>query len=580
MKKLLIYLKNYKAQCVLAPLFKMLEACFELIVPLVVAAIIDKGIRQNDMSVVYSRSGILVLLALVGMVSAISAQYFAAVAATGFATELRHSLFCKIQSFSFSEIDKVGTARLITRLTTDVNQAQNGVNMVLRLFLRSPFIVVGAMVMAMFIDVRAGLIFLLVILLLSLVVVVIMKITVPKYKAVQKSLEDVTLLTRENLTGARVIRAFTDEENELEIFIKKNNFLAHLQRVAGRISALMNPLTLVIINFGIALLIYYGAVRVNTGTLSQGSVVALYNYASQILIELVKFANLIVTVTKAFASGTRLSAVLEIDSTLKTSDDKAKKNDFKVAFENVHLTYSGAGEESLSDISFEVNAGEVVGIIGSTGSGKSSLVSLIRHFYDATDGTVTLDGRDVASYTNDELRDKVGFAFQKATLFNATVRDNIKWGKPDATDGEIDEALKIAQVYDAVYEKDGLDTVIEQGGSNLSGGQKQRLSVARAIVAKPEIIILDDSASALDFATEKALREAILELPYDPTLFIVSQRCSSILSADKIIVLDDGKCVGIGTNDELLRTCEVYREIYSSQFDDAYKYVKEGCDND
>ncbi len=575
MKRLLVYLKDYKLQCLLAPLFKMLEASFELIVPLVVASIIDEGIRAENTGVVYSRSAVLVLLAFVGMTAAISAQYFAARAATGFATKLRHALFEKIQSFSFSEIDKLSTSTLITRITTDINQAQNGVNMVLRLFLRSPFIVVGAFVMVMFIDVRAGLIFLAVIILLSIVVFIIMNVTVPKYKAVQSTLDEVTLITRENLNGARVIRAFTNEQNEYERFNRRNNYLAHLQRVAGRISALMNPLTFVIINLGIIVLIRYGSVEVNSGRMTQGNVVALYNYMSQILVELIKFANLIVTVTKGFASASRIANVLEVENTLNSSDDYEKKDSCAVKFDSVSLTYNGAGEESLSDISFTADKGEVVGVIGSTGSGKSSLVNLIAHFYDATEGTVTVDGRDVASYSDDELQRKIGFALQKPELFSGTVRDNIRWGDENASDSDIDFALRVAQIYDAVYEKDGLDTVLEQGGANLSGGQKQRLSVARAVVGRPEIIVLDDSASALDFATERAMRKAILELDYKPTLFIVSQRCSSILTADKIIVLDDGKCVGMGTSDELLRSCEVYREIYSSQFDDAYKYVKE-----
>lgn len=568
MKKLLVYLKNYKKESVFAPLFKMLEAGFELIVPLVVASIIDDGIRGNDLRLVLSRSGLLVLLAVVGMVAAITAQWFAAKAATGFATELRHALFEKIQSFSFNEIDRAGTSTLITRMTTDVNQAQSGVNMVLRLFLRSPFIVVGAFVMAMTIDFKASLIFLLVIILLSLVVFAIMKSTVPMYRRVQSTLDGVTLMTRENLSGARVIRAFTEEEQEYSRFTEKNNLLARFQRAVGRISALMNPLTYTIVNLGIVFLIYYSAVTVNSGSLSQGNVVALYNYMSQILIELIKFANLIVTISKAFASGTRISQVLDMENTLRLEENGDTVNDYAVAFENVSLTYNGAGDESLSDISFSVNKGEVVGVIGSTGSGKSSLVSLIPHYYDATKGVVSVDGKNVNSYDLDELRSKIGFVMQKSVLFSGTVRDNIKWGKADATDEEINRALKTAQIYDSIYEKDGLDTLIEQNGANLSGGQKQRLSIARAVVSKPEIIVLDDSASALDFATERALREAILSLDYNPTLFIVSQRCSSILSADKIIVLDDGKCVGIGTNDELLKSCEVYREIYASQFDE------------
>ncbi len=566
MKKLLVYLKNYKKESVLAPLFKMLEATFELIVPLVVASIIDNGIKNGDLNLVIRKAGTLVLLAVVGMIAAITAQYFAAKAATGFATEVRHSLFEKIQSFSFTELDNIGTSTLITRMTNDVNQAQSGVNMVLRLFLRSPFIVVGAFVMAMSIDFKAGLIFLLVIAVLSAVVATIMKITVPMYRDVQNTLDSVTLMTRENLTGARVIRAFTEEEQEYSRFSKKNNLLAHFQRAVGRISALMNPITYIIINLGIVLLIYYGALSVNSGSLSQGQVVALYNYMSQILVELIKFANLIVTISKAFASGSRIATVLDIDSTLQSTDDKTVYDSHSVAFDNVSLKYHGAGDESLTDISFFADKGDVIGIIGSTGSGKSSLVNLIAHYYDATKGKVTVNGRDVKSYDKTELRSNIGFVMQKAVLFAGTVRDNIKWGKQNATDDEINEALKIAQIYDTVYDKDGLDTLVEQGGANFSGGQKQRLSIARAVVSRPDIIVLDDSASALDFATEKALREAILSLDYKPTLFIVSQRCSSILGADKIIVLDDGKCIASGTNDQLLKSCEVYREIYSSQF--------------
>lgn len=566
MKKLLVYLKNYKKESVLAPLFKMLEATFELIVPLVVASIIDNGIKNGDLNLVIKKAGTLVLLAVVGMIAAITAQYFAAKAATGFATEVRHSLFEKIQSFSFTELDNIGTSTLITRMTNDVNQAQSGVNMVLRLFLRSPFIVVGAFVMAMSIDFKAGLIFLLVIAVLSAVVATIMKVTVPMYRDVQNTLDSVTLMTRENLTGARVIRAFTEEEQEYSRFSKKNNLLAHFQRAVGRISALMNPITYIIINLGIVLLIYYGALSVNSGSLSQGQVVALYNYMSQILVELIKFANLIVTISKAFASGSRIATVLDIDSTLQSTDDKTVYDNHSVAFDNVSLKYHGAGDESLTDISFFADKGDVIGIIGSTGSGKSSLVNLIAHYYDATKGKVTVNGRDVKSYDKTELRSNIGFVMQKAVLFAGTVRDNIKWGKQNATDDEINEALKIAQIYDTVYDKDGLGTVVEQGGANFSGGQKQRLSIARAVVSKPDIIVLDDSASALDFATEKALREAILSLDYKPTLFIVSQRCSSILGADKIIVLDDGKCIASGTNEQLLKSCEVYREIYSSQF--------------
>lgn len=566
MKQLLPFLKNYKIQSFLAPLFKMLEAIFELIVPLVVASIINDGIREGNLKLVVSKALLLVVLAVVGMVAAITAQFFAAKAATGFATEVRHALFKKIQTFSFNEIDSIGTSTLITRMTNDVNQAQSTVNMVLRLFLRSPFIVAGAFIMAFTIDAKISLIFLLVIVLLSIVVSVIMKCTVPMYKNVQNTLDSVTLMTRENLTGARVIRAFTEEDDEYNKFKERNNLLAHFQRSVGRISALMNPITYIIINLGIVLLIYSGALKVESGTLNQGQVVALYNYMSQILVELVKFASLIVTITKGFASGGRIANVLNVQNTLKHTDDNKVYDNHAVCFDNVSLTYQGAGEESLTDISFFADKGQTVGVIGSTGSGKSSLVSLIPHYYDATKGRVTVNGRDVKSVDKEELRSNIGFVMQKAVLFAGTVRDNIKWGKKDATDEEINEALRIAQVYDNVYAKEGLDTVIEQNGANLSGGQKQRLSIARAIVSKPEIIVLDDSASALDFATEKALREAILSLDYKPTLFIVSERTSSILSADKIIVLEDGQIVDVGTNEQLLKSCEVYREIYFSQF--------------
>lgn len=574
MKKLLIFLKKYKKESVMAPLFKMLEAIFELIVPLVVASIIDNGIKTGNSKFVVSRALILILLAVIGMTAAITAQYFAAKAATGFATGVRKALYEKIQSFSFTELDNVGTSTLITRMTNDVNQSQSAVNMALRLLLRSPFIVAGAFVMAMTIDIKASMIFLAVIALLSIVIVSIMKWTVPMYRNVQNTLDGVTLSTRENLAGARVIRAFTEEEQEYNIFSKKNNLLAHFQRQVGRISALMNPVTYVIINLGIVGLIYFGGVRVNNGTLTQGNLVALYNYMSQILVELIKFANLIVTITKGFASGDRVAQILDMDCTLQKDGNTEIIDNHTVSFDNVSLTYSNAGDESLTDISFCADKGQVIGIIGSTGSGKSSLVSLIPHYYDCTKGTVTVMGRDVKSYDKEDLRQHIGFVMQKAILFSGTVRDNIKWGKKDATDDEINEALKVAQIYDSIYEKDGLDTIIEHNGGNLSGGQKQRLSIARAIVSKPEIIVLDDSASALDFATEKALREAILNLDYKPTLFIVSQRCSSILGADKIIVLEDGVCVGQGTNKELLNSCETYREIYSSQFSDDEEVAK------
>lgn len=566
MKKLLIYLKGYRVQCVLAPLFKLLEASFELIVPLVIASIIDVGIKNNDISYILARSGVLVCLALIGMVAAITAQYFAAKAATGFGRELRHSLYSKIQSLSFSELDSIGTSTLITRMTNDTNQVQNGVNLVLRLLLRSPFIVIGAMVMAFFIDVRCALIFLVCIILLSAVVFGIMAYTIPKHRNIQSRLDSVTLITRENLSGARVIRAFTGEENEIAEFKKRNTALSSLQKAVGRISALLNPLTYVIINLAIAVLVYTGALHVNAGNLTQGEVVALYNYMSQILIELIKLASLIITVTKAFASADRINSVFEQENTLEHNRNNKLSQSF-IEFDNVSLTYKNAGEKTLNNITFKAYRGDVIGIIGGTGSGKSSLVSLIPHFYDATDGCVYVGGRDVKSIDDDELREKIGFVQQKPALFKGTVRDNMKWGKKDASDGEIIEALKQAQIYDNIAEKGGLDFEIEQNGANLSGGQKQRLSVARALVRRPDILILDDSSSALDYATEARLREAIYSLFYKPTVFIVSQRASSVMSADKIIVLDDGECVGAGTHSELLENCEVYSEIYSSQFE-------------
>ncbi|MDE6470143.1 MAG: ABC transporter ATP-binding protein/permease [Eubacterium sp.] len=565
MKKLLVYLKGYIVQSILAPLFKLLEASFELIVPLVIASIIDVGIENGDKSYIFTRSGVLVALALVGMIAAITAQYFAAKAATGFGRGLRHALYEKIQSLSFSELDTIGTSTLITRMTNDVNQVQNGVNLVLRLLLRSPFIVIGAMVMAFFIDVKCALIFLVAIVLLSVVVFGIMAYTIPKHKNIQSKLDSVTLITRENLSGARVIRAFTGEKNEIAEFERRNTALSALQKGVGRISALLNPVTYVIINIAIVVLVYSGALRVDAGDLTQGQVVALYNYMSQILIELIKLANLIVTVTKAFASADRINSVFEQDNTLEHNCNTAQSKAF-VEFDKVSLAYKNAGEKTLSDISFTADRGDVIGIIGGTGSGKSSLVSLIPHFYDATDGYVYVGGKDVKSIDDDELRGKIGYVQQKAVLFKGSVRDNMKWGKKDATDDEITEALKLAQIYDIIVDKGGLDFEIAQNGANLSGGQKQRLSVARALIRKPEILILDDSSSALDFATEARLREEIYSLSYNPTVFIVSQRASSVMSADKIIVLDDGECVGLGTHSELLKKCEVYDEIYSSQF--------------
>lgn len=566
MKSLLVYLKNYKKESFFAPLFKMLEAIFELIVPLVVSSVIDNGILRNDYRKVLSDVGIMVVLAVVGMSVSVTAQYFAAKAAAGFGRELRSDLFKKIQSLSFSELDSAGTSTLVTIMTNDTAQVQNGVNMVLRLFLRSPFIVFGALVMAFTIDVQCALIFLVTIPVLTVVIVAIMKYTMPRYRSIQFHLDELTLKTRENLSGARVIRAFTREAEETESFFEKNKALSHLQKAVGRISALMNPLTYVIINVAIIVLIYEGGVRVDTGELSQGQVVALYNYMSQILVELIKLANLIVTVTRSFACASRIENVFKLQNSLQHSGNTVKANDYAVCFDHVSLKYNGSSEESLKDIDFRVNKGDIIGIIGGTGSGKTSLVSLIPHFYDATEGTVYVNGVDVKAQEDLLLRNKIGFVLQKAALFKGTVRDNLLWGNKNATDDEMRAALKDAQVLDTINEKGGLDAEIKQNGANFSGGQKQRLSVARALVRKPEILILDDSSSALDFATEAAMRKAILNLSYKPTVFIVSQRASSVMFADQIIVLDDGECVGCGTHTDLLNNCEVYREIYESQF--------------
>lgn len=574
MKSLLIYLKNYKKESFFAPLFKMMEAIFELIVPLVVSSVIDNGILKNDYRKVLIDVGIMVLLAVVGMSVSVTAQYFAAKAASGFGRELRSDLFRKIQSLSFSELDSAGTSTLVTIMTNDTAQVQNGVNMVLRLFLRSPFIVFGALIMAFTIDVKCALVFLITIPILTAVIVAIMKYTMPRYRSIQFHLDDLTLKTRENLSGARVIRAFTREAEETEGFYEKSKALSHLQKAVGRISALMNPLTYVIINVAIIVLIYEGGIRVNTGELSQGQVVALYNYMSQILVELIKLANLIVTVTRSFACASRIENVFKLQNTLQHTDNSAKVNDYAVCFDNVSLKYNGSSEDSLRNIDFKAQKGDIIGIIGGTGSGKTSLVSLIPHFYDSTEGTVYVDGVDVKAQDDNQLRSKIGFVLQKAVLFKGTVRDNLMWGNKEATDDDMIEALKNAQVYDTILEKGGLDAEIKQNGANLSGGQKQRLSVARALVRKPQILVLDDSSSALDFATEAAMRKAILSLNYKPTVFIVSQRASSVMFADLIIVLDDGECVGCGKHDELLENCEVYREIYDSQF------VKEAAAND
>ncbi|MDE6388000.1 MAG: ABC transporter ATP-binding protein/permease [Lachnospiraceae bacterium] len=574
MKKLLIYLKDYKKETVLAPLFKMLEATFELFVPLVMAAIIDRGIGSGNTSYVFRMGGILIALGVIGLVCSITAQYYAAKAAVGFATQLKHSLFEHIQGLSFTEIDTLGTSTMITRMTSDVNQVQNGVNMVLRLFLRSPFIVFGAMVMAFTIDVKAALIFVVTIPLLSVVVFGIMMLTMPLYKRVQAGLDSVLGATRENLTGARVIRAFNKEEEEIEAFEQKNNMLAHMQLFVGKLSALTNPVTYIIINAATIILLYTGAVRVDEGTITQGQVVALVNYMSQILIELVKLANLIITITKALACANRIENVFEIRSSMEWKQTGAacekSASDSVVDFDHVHLTYAGAGAESLSDIDFHVKKGQTVGIIGGTGSGKSSLVHMIPRFYDATQGCVRIDGRDVRDYSMEELRKKVGIVPQKAVLFQGTIRENLLWGKDNATDEELWQAVETAQAKEFVEQKAGkLDFHVAQTGRNLSGGQRQRLTIARALTGRPEILILDDSASALDYATDAALRQAIRNMEGDMTVFIVSQRASSIRYADQIIVLDDGEMADIGTHDELLKRCSVYQEIYYSQYPKA-----------
>lgn len=560
-------MKHYKKESFFAPLFKLLEATFELIVPLVVARIIDSGIRPGNKTVIYQNCALLVGFAVVGMVMAITAQFFAARAATGFGKELRSSLFGKIQSLSFSELDTLGRSSLITRMTNDVTQTQNGVNLVLRLFLRSPFIVLGATVMAFTIDVRCALIFVVVIAALSLVVFGIMGLTMPGYKNVQRQLDGVTLTTRENYAGARVIRAFAAEDAEQAGFNKRNEMLSHLQRSVGRLSALLNPLTYILINIGIVVLIHTGAMRVSLGDLTQGQVVALYNYMSQILVELVKLANMIITITKALACASRIQGVLQLEPTLKHArDDRAGDSDVAVAFDDVTLQYKNAGEPSLEHISFTVPRGSVVGIIGGTGSGKSSLVSLIPHFYDVKDGRVSVFGKNVCAYDDEDLRHRIGYVQQKAVLFQGTVRSNLLWGDDGASDDDLCTALSTAQVLDIVADKGGLDAPVEQNGANFSGGQKQRLSVARALVRKPQILVLDDSSSALDYATEAAMRKAILALPYKPTLFIVSQRASSVMCADRILVLEDGRLVGDGTHKALLANCPAYCEIYHSQF--------------
>lgn len=568
MKKLLVYLKDYKKESILGPLFKLLEASFELIVPLVVASMIDVGIENGDKGYVIKMCVILAVLGLTGLISSVTAQFFAAKAAVGFATKLRHGLFAHVESLSFSSMDLEGTSTLITRMTSDINQVQSGVNLVLRLFLRSPFIVFGAMIMAFTVDVKAALIFVVVIPLLSVVVFGIMLISIPLFARVQGSLDKVLGLTRENLTGVRVIRAFGKEEQEIEKFDQRASALQRIQMTAARVSALMNPLTYVIINFGLIALIYTGAVRVESGVLTQGQVVALVNYMSQILVELVKLANLIITVTKAVACGNRIEKVFEIPSGLSGHGAKMEgESTGCVDFEQVSMRYYEGGEEALTKVTFHAGKGDTIGVIGGTGSGKTSLVHLIPRFYDAEEGQVLVDGINVKDYELTALRDKIGIVMQKAVLFKGTIRENLLWGNENATEEDLWEALRISQSEEFVRQKEGgLDAPVEQEGRNLSGGQRQRLSIARALVKKPEILILDDSASALDYATDAKLRKALKEMPGDTTVFIVSQRASSLMHADQIIVLDDGDVAGMGTHDELLRSCEVYQEIYYSQF--------------
>ncbi len=578
LRALLKYLRNYKKETVLAPLFKLLEASFELFVPLVMAAIIDHGIGQADGVYVLKMGGVLIALGLIGLICSITAQYFAAKAATGFSTELRHELFEHIQQLSYTKMDTIGTSTLITRMTSDINQVQSGVNLVLRLFLRSPFIVFGAMVMAFTVDVKAALVFVVAIPLLSLVVFGIMLITMPLYRKVQSNLDAVLGITRENLTGVRVIRAFNKEADEKQRFEQQNQMLTDAQKFVGKISGLMNPVTYIIVNGALIVLIYTGALRVDAGIITQGQVVALVNYMSQILVELVKLANLIITVTKAFACGNRIQSVFEEETGMTEGSenwtDPGEADTPVVEFDHVNLRYAGAGEDSLTDISFRAMPGQTIGVIGGTGSGKSSVVNLIPRFYDATEGSVRIQGKDARDYRLEELRSHIGMVPQKAVLFQGTIAQNLRWGKENATEAELEKAIEISQAKEFVDGKeDRLNYQIEQSGKNLSGGQRQRLTIARALVRDPEILILDDSASALDFATDAKLRKAIRQMDSHPVVFIVSQRASSIQYADQILVLDDGELAGIGTHAELMGSCEIYREIYESQFEKEKKGV-------
>lgn len=568
MTKLLKYLSEYKKESVLGPLFKLLEALFELFVPLVVAQIIDRGIAGNDYGYILKMCSVLLMLAIVGLACSITAQFFAAKAAVGFSTKLRYVLFSHIQSFSHSEIDKAGTSTLITRMTSDINQVQSGVNLFLRLFLRSPFVVFGAMIMAFTIDFKSALVFAGAIPVLAAVIFAIMLITMPLYKKTQKALDGVLLRTRENITGARVIRAFGVEDAETEAFCENNGILISMQKFVGRISSLMNPLTYVIINAAVILLIYVGAVRVNVGALTQGEVVALYNYMSQILVELIKLANMIITLTKSLACANRIQEVFETQNTINDgTKTEGTGTDIAVEFKNVSLVYSQGAEPAIEGVKFKAMRGETIGIVGGTGAGKTTLINLIPRFYDVTCGTVEVDGTDVREYNTKALRKKIGVVPQKAVLFKGTIRENLKWGGEDITDEDLDEAVEAAAASEVIDGKGGYDCETEQGGGNFSGGQRQRLTIARALAKRPEILILDDSASALDFATDAKLRQSIRSLEYKPTVFVVSQRASSVMHADKIIVLEDGVVAGIGTHDELIKNCNVYSEIYYSQFE-------------
>ena len=567
MRKIIKYMHAYKKECLLGPLFKFLEAAFELFVPLVIAQIIDVGIVNNDKTYILKMAGLLVLLGIIGLAFSITAQFFAAKASVGFASKLRQALFRHIQSFSYTDIDRISTSTLITRMTSDINQIQTGVNLTLRLVLRSPFVVFGAMIMSFTISFKTALVFLISIPIIAAVIFGIMLTCIPLYKKVQANLDRIMLIVRENLTGVRVIRAFCKENEEKDKFIKENESLTKIQKYTGKISTILNPATIALVNLAVVILIYIGGIQVNSGIILQGEVIALYNYMSQILVELIKLATMIITLTKAVAGANRVAAVLDTPSTQNFTDKVISENiDIAVEFKNVYMRYSDAGDYSLSDISFSAKKGETVGIIGGTGSGKSTLVNMIPGFYHACKGVVKINGINVDDINSEDLRNKVGIVMQKNVLFSGSIKENMKWGNKDASDADILKAINLSQAGDIISSKEeGLDFIIEQNGRNLSGGQKQRLTIARALVKKPQILILDDSSSALDFATDSKLRKSLKGLEFNPTVFIVSQRVSSIAHADKIIVLDDGKCVGIGTHNDLLNSCEIYKEIYNSQ---------------